>query len=1020
MRNLHLIILQEFGIEARHLLREWERLRLRSSDYKNHRIFSLRCIHQELIPVSIKLKSTLDTPKARQIIRKAEKDLLQTRVKAINNILVQVEKEIQDCRTKLASIISQERLEQCQGFINKVSELRFNKVKQRQINKLNYLMSKKEGNITITSNNTTLNRQVQSPPSTRSCNPTPATALLPPGEGDNSPPAAVHLPPEGNSLPNNQASNNNVAISSTSNNNNTPSNNTTSNSVSNQTNSQASQVPPSTQHWQLLTFLLGKEAIISWETHTFPRKLAPLPLNLIPLPQGKKTILPKPILLQLLITPLGHPKQGIATTPPGQVGKALGTPSGINPLNLPLRPVQPPGKVPPSSTPPSSTSQGSSKEEPNPKWVINLSNKPLTPAQRSVLAKGPNFAVTPRQPPNLEHITAIEAACTKLSQQDAEELRADINRVLRSSHPPKPNLTKAQNIALRELKRDRDRIVLTADKGVAMVVMDKQDYINKANQLLNQNTYKVISKDPTNTIKNKLINILKGIKTKTGLGSNTYKSMYPTGCVPPKFYGLPKIHKPDTPLRPIVSSCGSVTYGVAKELAKILKPLVGKSPHHINSTQDFVEQAKHFKLEAGECLSSYDVSALFTSVPIDPALNIIKDLSVKDNTLKERTVMEVEDIILLLEFCLKNTYFSFQGQFYEQVEGAAMGSPVSPIVANLYMEYLEQKALSTAPNPPKFWGRYVDDTFVIHKEANKQSFLQHINSVDPAIRFTVEDNKEDGSIPFLDTIVKPEADGSLSITVYRKPTHTDQYLQWDSHHHLSAKFSVIQTLSHRASIVCSNPELLQKEKQHLRKALTKCNYPKWALDKVEKRLNRSTRQVNDGGNNSAQPANHEVQSKGHIVIPYTQGLCESIKKICGRYGIQTHFKGGKTIKNLLVSPKDKDPILNQSSAIYRYQCNNLGCDDEYIGETSRTFGERYKEHLKAPSAIHHHSTITGHSTNHNNFQIIGREGHNLARNIKESIYIRVNNPSLNNNIGKFNLSHIWDRVLLDTKGLTLK
>ena len=162
--------------------------------------------------------------------------------------------------------------------------------------------------------------------------------------------------------------------------------------------------------------------------------------------------------------------------------------------------------------------------------------------------------------------------------------------------------------------------VLTADKGVAMVVMDRQDYINKANHLLNQSTYKVITKDPTNTIKNKLINILKGIKTKTGLGINTYKSMYPTGCVRPKFYGLPKIHKPDTPLRPIVSSCGSVTYGVAKELAKILKPLVGKSPHHINSTQDFVEQAKHFKLESGECLSSYDVSSLFTSVPIDPVL----------------------------------------------------------------------------------------------------------------------------------------------------------------------------------------------------------------------------------------------------------------------------------------------------------------------------------------------------------------------------------------------------------------
>ena len=174
---------------------------------------------------------------------------------------------------------------------------------------------------------------------------------------------------------------------------------------------------------------------------------------------------------------------------------------------------------------------------------------------------------------------------------------------------------------------------------------------------------------------------------------------------------------------------------------------------------------------------------------------------------------------------------------------------------------------------------------------------------------------------------------------------------------------------------------------------------------MEKRLNRSSRQVNDGGNNNAQSANYEVKNKGHIVIPYTQGLCESIKKICGRYGIQTHFKGSRTIKNLLVSPKDKDPMVNQSGAIYWYQCGDLGCDVEYIGETFRTFGERYKEHLKAPSAIHHHSIQTGHTTNQNNFQIIGRG---------------VNNPTLNNNIGKFNLSHIWDTVLLNTKGLTLK
>ena len=148
--------------------------------------------------------------------------------------------------------------------------------------------------------------------------------------------------------------------------------------------------------------------------------------------------------------------------------------------------------------------------------------------------------------------------------------------------------------------------------------------------------------------------------------------------------------------------------------------------------------------------------------------------------------------------------------------------------------------------------------------------------------------------------------------------------------------------------MCSKPELLQQEKDHLKKALTKCKYPKWALDKVEKRLNRSTSDIIDGVNNqgttAAQAATNGVKTKGHIVIPYTQGLCESIKQICDRYGIQTHFKGG----SLLITPKDKDPMVNQSGAIYWYQCGDLGCDDEYIGEASRTFGERYKEHLKAP------------------------------------------------------------------------
>ena len=112
--------------------------------------------------------------------------------------------------------------------------------------------------------------------------------------------------------------------------------------------------------------------------------------------------------------------------------------------------------------------------------------------------------------------------------------------------------------------------------------------------------------------------------------------------------------------------------------------------------------------------------------------------------------------------------------------------------------------------------------------------------MDPAIKFTVEDNQENGIIPFLDSLVKPEADNSLSITMYRKPTHTDQYLQWDSHHNLATKYSVVSTLTHRARTVCTRPELLNKEINHLRKFLTKCKYPKWALYKVERNSHITT------------------------------------------------------------------------------------------------------------------------------------------------------------------------------------
>ena len=257
------------------------------------------------------------------------------------------------------------------------------------------------------------------------------------------------------------------------------------------------------------------------------------------------------------------------------------------------------------------------------------------------------------------------------------------------------------------------------------------------------------------------------------------------------------------------------------------------------------------------------------------------------------------------------------------------------------------------------------DTWIIQQQAPKQAFLDHINSTDPAIKFTVEGTRGIGAIPFLDTLVTLLADNSLSITVCHKPTHTDQYLQWDSHHSLSAKYSVIGTLTHRAKTVYTDQELLQRELHHIRKALVRCKYPHWAINRVQSKVlnssqenpsnnhlqNSSTNTTNnmeqqsqtgDNNSNQAQANNNEGASTtpstssrpkstvGYVVIPYTKGLAESFKHICGKYGIHTYFKGNTTIKQVLMKPKDQDP-KEKSRVIYSFQCNHIACNEEYMG-----------------------------------------------------------------------------------------
>ena len=252
-----------------------------------------------------------------------------------------------------------------------------------------------------------------------------------------------------------------------------------------------------------------------------------------------------------------------------------------------------------------------------------------------------------------------------------------------------------------------------------------------------------------------------------------------------------KIHKKDTLLRPVVSSRGPVMYGVAKELGRISKPLDGQSTHNLHNSQEFKEHVKNINPNIGEWITSYDVTAIFTSVPVGPSIQIIKNRLGQDTQIQHRIVIFVQHILQLLEFCPQNTYFLFHGWYYEQMEGAVKGFPVSPIVANIHMEECENKSIRTAENPPRLWTRYVNGTFLIQDREHNDKFLQHINSIDKAIQFTVKDIKAQGTKPFLDTIIISTTGGTLSTRVYRKPTHI---LQLDSPLHIAEKY--IESLVH--------------------------------------------------------------------------------------------------------------------------------------------------------------------------------------------------------------------------------
>ncbi|XP_076455782.1 uncharacterized protein LOC143290313 [Babylonia areolata] len=213
-----------------------------------------------------------------------------------------------------------------------------------------------------------------------------------------------------------------------------------------------------------------------------------------------------------------------------------------------------------------------------------------------------------------------------------------------------------------------------------LVILPKGQYYEKAHNLLqDKKTYQQLSKDPTSKYTARLTKLLQGLQKSGELSLEQYRRLYPSATDVPKFYRLSKVHKRDVPLRPTVASRGSLMCETARFVADILTPLVGKTEHCIANSADLVKKLSKFP-------------RLFTSVPVKGSIDIIRRRLQDDNSLQQRTNLSVEHICDLLSCYLNTTYFTFEGQFCQQTEGAAMGSPVSPIVANLFMEDFQEKA----------------------------------------------------------------------------------------------------------------------------------------------------------------------------------------------------------------------------------------------------------------------------------------------------------------------------------------
>jgi hypothetical protein len=440
---------------------------------------------------------------------------------------------------------------------------------------------------------------------------------------------------------------------------------------------------------------------------------------------------------------------------------------------------------------------------------------------------------------------------------------------------------------------------------------------------------RLVNNNPINTMQNNLKKHLKEHVENGNITQNFANSLILPNPTVPHLYGLPKIHKPGgRKMRQIISCCNSPIVNLAKWVARELQSLCFEMEFEVKNSLDFVEKVKDVELEDDELMVSFDVEALFPSVPLNHALNTIKHhLSRMDIPQQKRNFL-----IKSIELCAEMNQFQFRGKFYKQTSGLPIGLPVSPILSSFFMLHFENK-IKRYRWFPRVYFRYVDDIFAIVKANEVEEVKNLLCSQFESINFTVEREKE-GKLPFLDLNIE-RRNRKLDFSIYRKPSATQLFIGADSNHSKSHKFAAFHSMFHRLFNIPMSLENFNTEKDYIFSTGLLNGFN--TLNKMFKKHERKREITNI---TSLESIDEDVSK--FISIPFCPPLTHRLSNELKKFGYRVVYNNnGEKLSDLLGSTKDRIPD-DEKSGIYEINC--LDCDATYIGKSKRKIKIRGKEH----------------------------------------------------------------------------